>query len=137
TVSKPGGIADWHELEQRFANAPGVTAVTPYVRIEGMFAAVAGLRPAGVRGTRPAEEASASDLARIIDPTALDTLVPGEHRILLGRVLAESVGVDTGDPVKILVPLVVNGRVDTRMRVFTLAGVIDAGVPDHDTSLAL
>ena len=137
TVSKPGGIADWHELEQRFANAPGVTAVTPYVRIEGMLAAVAGLRPAVVRGILPAEEASASDLARIIDPTALDSLVPGEHRILLGRVLAESVGVDTGDPVKILVPLVVNGSVEARMRVFTLAGVIDAGVPDHDTSLAL
>src|SRR6188474_3175135 len=85
TVSKPGGVADWHELEQRFANAPGVTAVTPYVRIEGMLAAVAGLRPAVVRGILPAEEASASDLARIIDPVALDSLVPGEHRILLGR----------------------------------------------------
>jgi lipoprotein-releasing system permease protein len=137
TVSKPGGIADWHELERRFANSPGVVAVTPYVRLEGMLAAGAGLRPAVVRGILPAEEASASNLARVIDPVALESLVPGEHRILLGRSLAASVGVDTGDPVRVIVPLVVDGRVEPRMRVFTLAGVIDAGVPDHDTSLAL
>src|SRR5690348_410845 len=137
TVSKPGGIGDWHELERRFENAPGVVAVTPYVRIEGMLASGALLRPAVVRGVLPAEEAAASDLSRVIDPIALDSLVPGEHRILLGRVLAESVGVDTGDPVKVLVPLVVDGRVEARVRVFTLAGVISAGVPDHDTSLAL
>ncbi len=137
TVSKPGGIGDWHELERRFGNAPGVVAVTPYVRIEGMLASGALLRPAVVRGVLPAEEAAASDLARIIDPVALESLVPGKHRILLGRVLAESVGVDTGDAVKVLVPLVVDGHVEPRVRVFTLAGVIAAGVPDHDTSLAL
>jgi len=137
TVTKPGGIADWHELERRFANAPGVVAVTPYVRLEGMLSGAQGLRPAVVRGILPAEEAAASDLGNIIDPSALESLVPGERRILLGRVLAENLGVDTGDLVKVVVPLVVNGRVEARLQGFTLAGVINAGVPDHDTSLAL
>jgi hypothetical protein len=30
-----------------------------------------------------------------------------------------------------------NGRVEPRLQGFTAGGVIDAGVPDHDTSLAL
>jgi lipoprotein-releasing system permease protein len=138
TVTKPGGIADWHELERRFANAPGVAAVTPYVRLEGMLSTGGqGFRPAIVRGILPAEEAAASDLGAVIDPSVLASLVPGERRILLGRVLAASLGVDTGDPVRVVVPLVANGRVDPRMQGFTVAGVINAGVPDHDTSLAL
>ncbi len=64
TVSAPEGFADWRELERRFATAPGVTAVTPYVRLEGMLAAGANLRPAVVRGILPAEEGAASDLER-------------------------------------------------------------------------
>src|SRR5688572_15938684 len=139
TISKAGGVADWRELERRFENSPDVVAVTPYVRLEGMLAgAGATLKPAVVRGILPSEEAASSDLARIIEPAALESLSPGEQRILLGRALASSLGVDTGDPVRVLVPLVVNGRVQPpKIRVFTLAGVIDAGVPDHDTSLAL
>jgi lipoprotein-releasing system permease protein len=139
TISKAGGVADWRELERRFENSPDVVAVTPYVRLEAMLAgAGATLKPAVVRGILPSEEAASSDLARIIEPAALESLSPGEQRILLGRALASSLGVDTGDPVRVLVPLVVNGRVQPpQIRVFTLAGVIDAGVPDHDTSLAL
>jgi lipoprotein-releasing system permease protein len=137
TVSSPDGFADWHELERRFAGAPGVAAVTPYVRLEGMLAAGASLRPAVVRGILPAEESATSDLKLLIERGALDNLTPGGHRILLGSVLAANLRVVTGDPVRLLVPRVVDGRVLPRVRDFTVAGVIDAGVPDHDTSLAL
>src|ERR687898_2927892 len=53
TVSADDGFADWRELERRFATAPGVAAVTPYVRIEGMLASGVNLRPAIVRGILP------------------------------------------------------------------------------------
>ena len=137
TVSAPEGFADWRELERRFASTPGVAAVTPYVRLEGMLAAGANLRPAVVRGILPAEEGAASDLERIIERGALENLMPGARRILLGRVLASNLGLDTGDAVSLLVPRVIDGRVSPRYEAFTVAGVIDAGVPDHDTSLAL
>lgn len=137
TVSSPSGFADWHELERRFASTPGVVAVTPYVRLEGMLAAGASLRPAVVRGILPAEESATSDVGRLIERGSLENLKPGEHRILLGSVLAANLGVVTGDVVRLLVPRVVDGRVLPRERAFTVAGVIDAGVPDHDTSLAL
>jgi lipoprotein-releasing system permease protein len=137
TVSAPDGLADWHELEARFANAPGVVAVTPYVRLEGMLGSGANLRPAIVRGISPTEESATSDLAQLIDRGALDNLQPGGHRIILGRALASNLGVATGDSVRLLVPNVTGGRVMPRIAAFTVGGVFEAGVPDHDSSLAL
>lgn len=137
TVSAPGGFTDWRELERRFEGSDGVVAVTPYVRLEGMLAAGASLRPAVVRGVLPAEESATSNLARLIERGALENLTPGGHRILLGSVLAASLRVETGDAVRLLVPRVSEGRVLPLLRAFTVAGIIDAGVPDHDTSLAL
>ncbi len=137
TVSADDGFADWRELEQRFADAPGVAAVTPYVRIEGMLASGVNLRPAIVRGILPAEESAVTDLERLVGRGALENLQPGAHRILLGSALASNLRVDTGDPVRVLVPRIVDGRVVPGLAAFTVAGVIEAGVPDHDTSLAL
>jgi lipoprotein-releasing system permease protein len=137
TVSAPDGLADWRELERRYEGSHGISAVTPYVRLEGMLAAGPNLRPAVVRGILPAEEGASSDLARLIERGALENLAPGGHGILLGSVLAANLGVVTGDPVRLLVPRVAEGRVVPRLAGFTVVGVIDAGVPDHDTSLAL
>src|SRR5262245_19062547 len=77
TISAPEGLADWHELEARFATTPGVVAVTPYVRLEGMLGSAANLRPAVVRGILPEAENASSDLAQLIDRGALDNLQPG------------------------------------------------------------
>jgi lipoprotein-releasing system permease protein len=137
TVSSRQGFADWQSVASRFTSAPGVVAVTPYVRVEGMLAAGANLRPAVVRGVLPAEEGEASDLNRLMAVGALENLVPGARRIILGRVLALNLGVDVGDPVTVLVPRLVEGRVIPRPAVFTVAGVFEAGVPEHDTGLAL
>ncbi len=137
TISAPEGLADWHELEARFATAPGVVAVTPFVRVEGMLGSAANLRPAVVRGILPEEERASSDLAQLIDRGSLDNLEAGRHRILLGRALASNLGVATGDAVRVLVPQVSQGRVAPRIAAFTVGGVFEAGVPDHDSSLAL
>ena len=85
----------------------------------------------------PEEESATSDLPRLIEHGALDNLEPGAHRILLGEVLAYNLGVETGDAVRVLVPRVVDGRVVPRFAAFTVGGIFEAGVPDHDTSLAI
>jgi lipoprotein-releasing system permease protein len=136
TVSAPGGLADWRVLQTRFGSMPGVAAVAPYVRLEGMLAAGTSLRPAIMRGILPAEEREASDLSRMLELGGLDNLAPGARRIILGRVLALNLGVETGDAVRLLVPRITAGRVVPRQAAFTVAGIFDAGVPDHDTALA-
>jgi lipoprotein-releasing system permease protein len=137
TIVEPGGVPDWRALATRFGAEPGVVAVTPFVRLEGMLSAGSSLRPALVRGILPEEEGAASDLSQFVALGGLEDLVPGARRILLGRVLALNLGVEPGDAVTMLVPRVSEGRVVPRSAVFTVAGVFEAGVPDHDTTLAL
>ncbi len=137
TVSVPGGFADWRELRTRFAGEPGVAAVSPFVRLEGMLAAGTNLSPAVVRGILPEEEREASDLNRFLTLGGIENLVPGARRIILGRVLAAGLGVELGDDLIVLVPRVTAGRVTPKRAAFTVAGIFEAGVPDHDTSLAL
>jgi lipoprotein-releasing system permease protein len=137
TVTPGDGIDDWRQLAARFADEPGVAAVSPYVRLEGMLGDRANLRPAIVRGVLPEAEGAASDLRRLFEVGTLENLVPGGRRILLGRVLALNLGVKVGDPLNVLVPRINNGRVTPQMNAFTVAGIFEAGVPDHDTSLAL
>jgi len=107
------------------------------VRLEGMLAAGANLRPAIVRGVLPAEEGAASDLNRFMELGVLENLVPGARCIILGRVLALNLDVDIGDAVTILVPRLTEGRLVLRNAAFTVVGIFEAGVPDHDTALAL
>jgi lipoprotein-releasing system permease protein len=139
TVSVPGGLDDWRELRTRFASEPGVAAVSPFVRLEGMLAAGTNLRPAVVRGILPEEEREASDLDRFLTLGGIENLAPGARRIILGRVLAGGLGVEFGDELTVLVPRVIDGRVMPRPAAlaFTVAGIFEAGVPDHDTALAL
>jgi lipoprotein-releasing system permease protein len=137
TVSAPGGLEDWRELRTRFASEPGVAAVSPFVRLEGMLSAGTNLRPAVVRGILPEEEREASDLNRFVTLGGIENLVPGARRIVLGRVLALNLGVEFGDELTVLVPRVIDGRIMPRPAAFTVAGIFAAGVPDHDTGLAL
>jgi lipoprotein-releasing system permease protein len=118
------------------AAAPGVAGVSPYVTLESMLAAGVNLRPAIVRGILPDEESSVTDINPFLQSGSLEELQPGTRRIILGRVLALTLGLRPGDAVTLLVPRVTNGRMMPRYAAFTVAGVFEAGIQDHDANLA-
>ena len=136
SISSPTGLADWSELRSRLAAIPGVAGASPYVTLESMLAAGVNLRPALVRGVLPDEEQSVSDIERFLKDGSLAALEPGKHRIILGRVLALNLGLRSGDAVTLLVPRVTGGRMVPRYEAFTVAGLFEAGIQDHDASLA-
>jgi lipoprotein-releasing system permease protein len=136
TIAAPSGLADWRELQSRLAAVPGVAAVSPYVSLEGMLAAGVNLRPAMVRGVLPGEERD-SDISRFIEIGSLEELTAGSRRIILGRLLALNLGLEPGAAVTLLVPRVTDGRMTPRYAAFTVAGIFEAGIQDHDANLAL
>ncbi len=136
SIVAPRGFADWTEVGRRLSAVPGVAGVSPFVALEGMLAAGTNLKPALIRGIVPEDERD-SDLSRFVERSALDQLVPGERRIILGRVLALNLELNPGDTVTLLMPRIVNGRVAPRVAAFTVAGTFEAGIQDHDASLAL
>jgi len=90
-----------------------------------------------VRGIVPAEEHVIADQVTMLEPGGLELLQPGSRRIVLGRTLAAVLGVRVGDTLQVLVPRVEHGRVGVQLEGFVVAGVFDAGVPDHNAGLAL
>jgi len=140
TLEGDGGrLDDWREVASRTGDQPGVVAVAPFVEGRGML--VAGERSAAVelRGVLPSEERRVTAIERHLSGRGLDELEPGGWRILLGRGLAEKLAVKAGDPVQLVIAQgnVTPAGVTPRMRRFTVAGFIDAGMYEFDQGLAL
>ncbi|HSG66585.1 MAG TPA: lipoprotein-releasing ABC transporter permease subunit [Gammaproteobacteria bacterium] len=134
----PTGIEDWTELAVPLRELPNVVGVAPFVNVEAMLgSAGARLRPALIRGVDPVEEAATSDLGRYVQIGSLGDLEPGSGRLILGRVLALSLGLEIGSRVTVLVPEVRDGRIMPQLRSFVVSGIFEAGITDHDASLAL
>jgi lipoprotein-releasing system permease protein len=126
-------------VASRTGDQPNVVAVAPFVEGRGML--VAGERSAAVelRGVLPSDERRVTAIERHLSGRGLDELRPGGWRILLGRGLAEKLAVKAGDPVQLVIAQgnVTPAGVTPRMRRFTVAGLIDAGMYEFDQGLAL
>jgi lipoprotein-releasing system permease protein len=132
-----GGLADWEAAAARIAAYESVAAVAPFVELEGMLALGAQLRPALVRGVLPAAEVAATRIGEFVDAEVLAQLDSAPRRIILGRFLALNLGVEPGQAVSLWLPRIEDGRPVVQPVAFTVAGVFEAGSPDHDTKLAL
>jgi len=129
---------DWRGLLATVSEHPGVAATAPVVQMEGMIQSGRELRAVRVNGIEPRYEASLS--ARPINFVAgdLGSLMPGARNIILGRVLAVDLSLRLGDGVVLLIPRPVgDGTMQPTLERFVLSGVFDAGLADHDRSLAL
>jgi lipoprotein-releasing system permease protein len=66
----------------------------------------------------------------------LSDLQPGTERVIVGEVIAERLGVARGDHLTMLIPTVgADGAPAPKLREFSVAGVFEVGVPDHDAVL--
>lgn len=138
-VSRQGRLEDWQDLLAQARGAPEVTGAAPYVEMEGMLGSGADLSPARIRGIDPALEPSVSRIDRHLVMGSLQALQPGERRIILGRSLAFILGVNLGDGVSLMVPRgdARTGTVTPRMARFTVVGLFEVGLQEHDSALAL
>jgi lipoprotein-releasing system permease protein len=102
-----------------------------------MLSSGTNLSPAMVRGILPLEEATVSQLDRLFRIGSLSDLQANSQRIVLGRILALNLGVGVGDRINLLVPRVENGRLMPHLSGFLVSGIFEAGIQDHDVSLAL
>jgi lipoprotein-releasing system permease protein len=102
---------------------------------------VAGERSSAVdlRAVLPEEERRVSALESHISGSGFGALEAGAWRILLGRGLAAKLAVREGDAVLVVIAQgnVTPAGLAPRMRRFTVAGFIDAGMYEFDQGLAL
>lgn len=133
-----GTISDWSKVKQAVDEEPGVLAAAPIVEMEGMIRTGRSLNGVLVHGVLPEDENEVSGRTIHFVEGSLDVLVPGERNIVLGRFLAIDLGVRIGDGVVLLIPRPVgDGTLEPVLERFIVRGVFEAGVQDHDATLAL
>lgn len=140
TITGPNGVvADWRQVASRASQYPGIEAAAPLVELQGMLANGAKLSGAIVRGIDPDREPLVSEVARSMSIGYIADLTPETEGIILGRILAEILRVNLGDKLTLLVPQsgTSSANLVPLLRRFTVVGIFEVGLQEHDGTLAL
>ncbi len=140
-----GAMPDWQEQAQRARRNPEVRGVAPFVETQGMLVQDDTMKPAVIRGVLPELEPQVSDVTGQVRQGSFSALRAGSANIVLGTVLAQSLGVKVGDRLTLLTAEpaapgqagqgAVSGLLP-RPHAFTVAGIFEAGHQQFDSSLA-
>ena len=140
-VFQAGGkaLTDPAAVAERVRGVHGVRTATPFVLQQALFTAAGGATHGGlVRGLDFAAPAVSADVGKQVRAGSMAPLVDGDGAILLGVELARSLGVVVGDPVTVISPqgaITAVGMVP-KMRRYTVAGTVEVGMFEYDSSLA-
>ncbi len=137
-ASLRGPLVGWQEVAQRAGEHPQVLGAAPY--IEGQAMLVNGRQVSGalIRGVLPAIEGRVSEVGEKMVSGSLQSLAPGEFGVVLGRELAQFLGVFRGDTLTVITPeaSVTPVGVLPRMRRFTVVGIYQVGMYEYDRTMA-
>jgi len=132
-------MQDWQALAAKARAVPGTAGVAPFADVQAMIGRAGHLQPVLLHGLDPQLEGAVSDVEQHMVEGRLADLEPGARRIILGRVVAWQLGAALGDEITVMVPgrelLSSGGR--PRLQTFTVAGVFEIGLQEHDGGLAL
>ncbi len=135
-VFVPRGVTttpDWQQIAQTIRSSPNVKGVAPFLDLEALAVRKPEMLPVRLRGIDPAHEGEVGRFASAMVEGKLTDLEPGLNRVVLGRTLAQMLGVGLGDPLTVLVPVTdVNGTPEPKLREFIVAGVFDVALQDYD-----
>jgi lipoprotein-releasing system permease protein len=132
-------VADMSGLLSRLKAHPQVLGAAPFVTAQALLARGEDMKGVLVRGIDPAREPEVSDLSQDTQAGVLGRLVSGEFNLVLGRDLANNLGLQSGDPVTLVSPSgqVTPAGVVPRMKQMGVVGTFSSGHYEYDSALAL
>lgn len=137
TSDQPVSSDEWDALATTLRQDPKIDGLAPYVELQALGLRQPEMLPLRLRGIDPRFEPEVSDAAAAVIEGKLVDLAAGSDRVILGSVLARLLGVTVDDSVTLLVPGVdASGTPTPRLREFRVVGLFEAGLHDHDGSLA-
>lgn len=133
-----GSLRNWQQAAEKAQQHDSVVATAPYIRKEVMLSN--GQRVGGslIRGIAPQYEKNVSLVAEKMISGSIADLVPGEYGIIIGRELANSLGVYQGDRITVITPQasVTAVGVMPRLRRFKVVGVFEVGMHQFDSAMS-
>lgn len=137
-VWKPAGLDDYRAEIARIEQVDGVVSAAPALLGKALITGPGGEGFITIKGIDPAREGEVTDLGRSMVDGALSDLAPAsdERRagVLIGRVLAATLGVQPGDTVTLVTPqgaLTPMGMMPRQRRV-DVAGTFSLGLFEFD-----
>ena len=136
-TGQSGHISHWQALSSRLRTTPGVKAIAPYVAGQGLLTFDGQVIPVSVTGILPEVE---ENITHLQDKLLMGDIGQLNHfGIILGRGIANNLGVMIGDKVTIMIPqaTVTPAGMIPRFKRFTVQGIFSAGTGfNFDTKLA-
>jgi lipoprotein-releasing system permease protein len=132
------GIEDWKVLSREIIKIPGVAAVAPLTRLQGMMASQGQSTGVLLTGIDPQIEKNVSILPNHIQSGKLNDLLPGSYHVILGSILARRLNVSIGDKVTLILPQATfsPAGVIPRIKRLTVSGIFSVGA-ELDSNLAI
>ncbi|GAA5317187.1 MAG: lipoprotein-releasing ABC transporter permease subunit [Candidatus Pelagadaptatus aseana] len=130
------GIEDWHSLQTDINRHPNLIASAPFVELQGMLSKGKKVVPTAIFGIDVQQESQVSDLSQYISSTQQKQFAENPESILLGRGIANSLSLEVGDRIQLIIPSQSDHRAAPKFKAVTLAGLIQSNT-ELDHSLAL
>ncbi|GAA3889267.1 lipoprotein-releasing ABC transporter permease subunit LolE [Gibbsiella dentisursi] len=97
-------LAGWQQVLQRVEKVPGIAAAAPYINFTGLLENGAQLRAVQVKGVDPQQESRLSALPKYVQGDAWRRFNSGEQQVILGKGVADALGVKEGAYVTVMIP---------------------------------
>ncbi|MGI9708521.1 lipoprotein-releasing ABC transporter permease subunit LolE [Serratia marcescens] len=101
-VNQP--FSGWPSILQRVEKVPGILAAAPYINFTGLMENGAQLRAVEVKGVDQQQESRLSTLPQYVQGDAWANFKPGEQQVILGKGVADALGVKQGAYVTVMIP---------------------------------
>jgi len=122
----------------RMRKVPGVVTVTPLTESQALFQAAGQTSGGVVRGVRPQDLISTKFVYDSLTPEARRAFGQGAYggdRVLIGKALAEQMGVGVGSPITLYSPTGADsafGNLGGLSKTYVVGGVFSSGTADFD-----
>lgn len=95
---------NWQGVLDRVEKVPGIVAAAPYIQFNGLIEHGSKLRAIQLKGVDPQSEPRVSAAPKFVQNNAWQNFKAGQQQLILGKGVADAVGVKQGDWVTVMIP---------------------------------
>ena len=137
TIKNYGEAKDWQEIERVISLHSEVSAVAPFVQVNGMLLRGADVESVMVYGIDAEREQQVSIINEFIPNQALMALHGSSNNVILGRAMADRLGLAVSDSINIMISQQSSGgKLKPQFKRLTIAALFHTGT-EIDQQLAL
>lgn len=136
TLYQTGGMQDWSSLREQLLSNEQIIGVSPFVELQAMVNVGKNTEPTLIYGIDHQLESTTSIIHQFLQPETRLALTNNKDAIVLGRGLADTLGVNIGSKVSIIVPRAEGQSVPPAIRRLQVIDVLNTGT-EIDAALAL